>query len=108
MGNIQGNILVVYKQYTLSIPNYLSVLIGIQIWKNLWWICKNAQLGSNSGLNKLSNELFYTQNGIINKRIWWFDQGCNLVFMFNFQNFASRCIIICHNTLELAEIWNLD
>jgi hypothetical protein len=70
--------------YTPSVPNYLSVLIGTQILRNLWEICENAQLGSNSSLNKLSNELFYTQNGVVNKKIRWFDQGCNLVFIFSF------------------------
>jgi hypothetical protein len=59
--------------HTPSVPNYLSVLIGTQILRNLWRICENAQLGSNPSLNKLSNELFYTQNGVVNKKIWWFD-----------------------------------
>jgi hypothetical protein len=35
---------------------------------------KNAQLGFNLSLNELSNELFYTQNGVVKKKIWWFDQ----------------------------------
>jgi hypothetical protein len=58
---------------TPSVPNYSSVLIGTQILKNLWWICENAQLRFNPGLNKLSNELFYTQHKVVNKKIWWFD-----------------------------------
>jgi hypothetical protein len=45
---------------TPSVPNYLSVLIGTQILRNLWGICKNAQLGLNPDLNQLSNELFCT------------------------------------------------
>jgi hypothetical protein len=40
-----------------SITNYLSVLIGTQILRNLYGICKNIQLQSNLGLNELSNEL---------------------------------------------------
>jgi hypothetical protein len=59
--------------YTPSVPNYLSVLIGTQILRNLWGICENAQRGSNKSLNKLSNELFYTQNGVVNKKIWLFN-----------------------------------
>jgi hypothetical protein len=58
---------------TPSVPNYLSVFIGTQMLRNLWGICENTQLGSNPSLNKLSNELFYTQNGVVNKKIWWFD-----------------------------------
>jgi hypothetical protein len=42
-------------------------VIGTQILRNLRGICENAQLGSNSNLNKLSNELFYIQNGAVNK-----------------------------------------
>jgi hypothetical protein len=54
---------------TPLVPNYLSVLIGIQILRNLRGICENAQLGFNLSLNKLSNEIFYTQNGVVNKKI---------------------------------------
>jgi hypothetical protein len=59
--------------HTSSVPDYLSVLIGSQRLKNFWGICENAQLGSNPSLNKLSNELFYIQNGVVNKKIWWFN-----------------------------------
>jgi hypothetical protein len=62
-------------KYIPSVPNYLSVLIGTQILRNLWGICENVQLGFNPSLNKLSNELFYTQNQVVNKKIWWFDQA---------------------------------
>jgi hypothetical protein len=34
-------------EYTPYIPNYLSVLIGTQILRNLWQICNNAQLRPN-------------------------------------------------------------
>ena len=54
--------------FTLSTPNYSSILIETQILRNLWGICKNAQLGSNLGSNQLSNELFWTKNGIVNKK----------------------------------------
>jgi hypothetical protein len=60
---------------TPSIPNYLSVLIGTQILRNLWGFVKNAQPIFNPNLNKLSSELFYTQNGVGNKKIWWFDES---------------------------------
>ena len=50
----------IYGSYTHSVPNYLSDLIGTQILRNLWWICKNTQLGSNLSLNKFSKGLFYT------------------------------------------------
>jgi hypothetical protein len=43
--------------------------------RNLWGICENAQLGSNLSLNKLSNELFYTQNEVVNRKIWWFNHA---------------------------------
>jgi hypothetical protein len=66
--------IIFYVRYTPSIPNYVSVLIGTQILRNFWGIYKNAQLGSNSSLNQLSNELFCIQNGVVNKKIWWFDQ----------------------------------
>jgi hypothetical protein len=66
---------------TPSVPNYFSVLIGTQILKNLWGIC---EIGSNPSLNELSNELFYTQKGVVNKKIWWFNQGCSLIFMISF------------------------
>jgi hypothetical protein len=52
--------------YSPSVPNYLSVLIETQILRNLLGICKNTQLQSNLSLNKLSNELICTQNGIVN------------------------------------------
>jgi hypothetical protein len=55
---------------TPSIPNYLSVLIGTQILKNLWGICKNAQPRFNLWLDQLSNEILCTQNGVVNKKIW--------------------------------------
>jgi hypothetical protein len=60
---------------TPSFPNYLSVLIGTQILRNLWGIYEIVQLGSNPSLHKLFNELFFTQNGVINNKIWWFDQA---------------------------------
>jgi hypothetical protein len=91
-----------------SVPNYLSDLIGTQILRNLWGICENAKLGFNPGLNKLSNELFFIQNGVVNKKIWWFDQGCSLIFMINFQFqiSASRFVIIfvmvCWNWLKFG------
>jgi hypothetical protein len=64
-----------FLKNTPSVPNYLNVLIGTQILRNLWRICENTKLGSNPSLNKLSNELFYTQNGVVNKKIWWFDHA---------------------------------
>jgi hypothetical protein len=66
-----------FKRYNLTIRavNFreTSVSIKTQILRNLWGICKNTQLGSNPSLNKVSKELFYTQNGVVNKKIWWFD-----------------------------------
>jgi hypothetical protein len=55
-------------KHTPSVPNYLGVLIGTLILSDLWGICENAQLGSIPILNKLSNEPFCTQNGVVNKR----------------------------------------
>jgi hypothetical protein len=52
---------------TPYVLNYLSVLIGTQILRNLWRLCENAQLGYDPSLNKLFNEIFYTQNGFVNK-----------------------------------------
>jgi hypothetical protein len=34
---------------------------------------QKCQLGSNLGLNQLSNELFWTKNRIVNKKISWFE-----------------------------------
>jgi hypothetical protein len=45
---------------------------------------------NNPSLNKLSNELFYTENKIVNKKIQWFDQGCSLVLMLSFQIFVEN------------------
>ena len=53
-------------EYTRSVPNYLSVLTGTQILRNLWGIFKNIPLGSNPGLNQFSIVLFCTQNGVVN------------------------------------------
>jgi hypothetical protein len=60
------SLLIPWNLSTPSVPNYLSVLIGTQILRNLWGICENTQLGSNPSLNELSNELIYTQTGIVN------------------------------------------
>jgi hypothetical protein len=62
------------EQDTPSIPNYLTLLTRTRILRNVWRIYKNAQLGLDSILNKLSNELFYTQNEATSQKIWWFDQ----------------------------------
>jgi hypothetical protein len=48
-----------FYSFTSFVPNYLSVLIGTQILRNLLGICENAQLGSNPSLIELSNELLH-------------------------------------------------
>jgi hypothetical protein len=90
-------------EYTPSVPNYLSVLTGTQILRNLWGIFKNIQLGSNPGLNQFSIVLFCTQNGVVNGLIRL--QSC---FHVQFLNFCIKiCYNLCRGTLGLAEIWNL-
>jgi hypothetical protein len=62
-------LVILLNNNTLSIPNYLSVWIGTQILKNLEGICKSAHLIPHLDLNQLSNELYCTQNGAVNKQI---------------------------------------
>ena len=54
---------------TPSVSNYFSLITGIL--RNLWGICKNAQVVPDLDLNWLSNEVFCTQNKAVTKKIWW-------------------------------------
>jgi hypothetical protein len=65
----EAKVILVFKNGTPFVPNYLSLLIETQVLRNLWGICEIAQLGSNPSLNKLSNELLYAQNGVVNKKM---------------------------------------
>jgi hypothetical protein len=81
---------------TPFVPNYLILLTRTRILRNLWGIYKNAQLGLDPVLTKLSNELFYSQNGATSQKIWWFDQFYDdMIFSWPIFTFsASWCFII--------------
>jgi hypothetical protein len=50
----------VFLTNTPSVPNYLSIWMGVQFLRDLQGIYKNAQLVPYVDLNELSNELLYT------------------------------------------------
>jgi hypothetical protein len=73
--NFIGHIYFVFVDifmYSLR-PKLLDTFDKNKILRNLWGIYKNAQLVIDPVLNKLSNELFHTENGAINQKIWSFN-----------------------------------
>ena len=73
------------KLYMISsIPNYLSVLIGRQILRNLWGICKIAQLGSNTGLIPKVLCFFFSKIATIWGMCWNWEIEANLKIFYIF------------------------
>jgi hypothetical protein len=96
-----NKLLIGQKKFIYNTPfvsNYLSVLIGTQILKNLRWICENTQLGSNPGLNRLPMSYFTPKTELSIKR---YDGLIMLEFSFHDQ-FSKFCIKMCYNLCHVC------
>jgi hypothetical protein len=98
---------------TSSVPNYMNVLIGTKIWRNLWRNYKNAQLWLDLYLNQLSNELFCNQNKDFKKKDMMVWSSEKVVFVSVKFSIWISCFYIkmyynlCHSMSKSAKFWNL-